>query len=293
MSREIILHCFQWNLKDIINELQTIKNQGFTSIQITPINPCKEGMEYWVYYQPLDFAIGNRTGTKEDLIELCTKAKKLGIKIIVDVVLRHVAGTNDGKLIPHQDVAARIKNGLLFFTNAENTTEYQNRDRIINGAFGLPMLNYNNQYLQDIYISFLDELKDCGISGFRLDMGKHFALPEEGSNFFTNVFKPFKNMFNYAECLECSKELLDKYTKYIDVLTDYGLPSDKSKSVVYVESHDSNLSFHITDKMSDELIIKEWNYLLETNRESHVLFYVRQFNNTWKSEEIKQINMKH
>jgi len=253
-NRKIIGHFFQWKLKDITNNLNKIKECGYNAVQITPIQPCKEGGEFWTYYQPLSFEIGNRTGTKEDLIELCYEANKIGIDIIVDVVLRHTAGTNDGKLRPHEAVDNKLKDNPYFWTNADNTTNYNDRWCTCNKAFGMPMLDYNNYDLQHIYINFLEELKECGVKGFRVDMGKHFSLEEEGSQFWGRVFGNFEDMFNYAECLDCSKEILDKYTKVINVLTN-GSASDKSKMVIYIMSHDTEETWGFTKKMNDELII--------------------------------------
>lgn len=36
-----ILHLFNWRLKDIVNQLDTIKMQGFDAIQINPLQPLK------------------------------------------------------------------------------------------------------------------------------------------------------------------------------------------------------------------------------------------------------------
>jgi len=225
------------------------------------------------------------------LIELCREAKKRGIGIISDIILRHTAGTNDGKLVPHEDVAEQLKNNKYFWTNAENTTNYKSRFCATNMAFGMPMLDYFNYQLQDLYIEFLEDLKRCGISGFRIDMGKHFALKEEDDrcDFWERVFGKYKDMFNYAECLECDKNLLDKYTKFINVLTDSSA-SDRSKMVIFIESHDTYHTFGYTKKMNDRMISDEWKNLLKSNRESHMLFFSRPDSNLWQSDEIKNIN---
>jgi glycosidase len=154
----------------------------------------------------------------------------------------------------------------------------------------MPMLDYNNWDLQDIYIEFLQDLKNCGCDGFRIDMAKHFALKEEGSVFWERVFGRFNDMFNYAECLECDKNLLDKYTRFINVITDYYLPTDKSKAIINMMSHDTEETWGFTKKMQDNDIIREWEIMLRENRESHVMFYLRSFSDLWKSEDIKRIN---
>ena len=289
--REIILHCFNWKLTDITKDLKTIKECGYTSIQVSPIQSCSKSSEWWALYQPLAFTIGNRTGSKEDLIELCAEAKKLGIKIIVDVVLRHCA-TDDGQLIPSKTVDSKLRSNPKFWTNAKNATNFESRDEVINGAFGLPMLDYNNTELQDIYIEYLQELKDCNIDGFRVDMGKHLSLPSEGSNFWERVFGQFKDMFNYIECLDCSKELLDEYTKFTTVLTNDNA-SDQSKMVIFIMSHDTELTFQSTIHITDDLIKSEWDNLLKFYKESHVLFYCRPYSDVWKSAEIKKSNLEN
>jgi glycosidase len=288
-NRQIIMHTFLWKIKDITKNLDKIKESGFTAIQTNVIQPCKEGDEWWTYYQPTHFKVGNKCGSREDLIELCREAKKRDIKVIVDVVLRHCAGNNRGELIPHEAVDEELKNNPDFWTNAENTTDYQSREHAISKAFGMPMLNYDSPLLQQRFIDFLQDLKDCNVSGFRIDMGKHFALKEEGSDFWENVFGRFSDMFNYAECLECSKELLDKYTKFINVLTDSSA-SDRSKMVVFIMTHDTEETWGFTKNMNDRTIINEWRYLLQSNRESHVLWYCRAWSDLWQSDEIKWIN---
>lgn len=293
MSREIIGHFFQWKLRDITKELDNIKSSGYTCVQISPLQGCKDdGHEFWKLYQPTHMSLvgSKQIGYKEDLIELCSEANKRNIKVIADVVLRHTAGKNSGELIPHETVDNKLIENPYFWTHATNTTDYKDRYKSITRAFGMPMLDYNNWDLQDIYIEFLEDLKSCGVSGFRVDMGKHFALKEEGSFFWERVFGRFNNMFNYAECLECNKDLLDKYTKFINVITDYYLPTDKSKAIIYLMSHDTEETWGFTKKMKDNDIIREWEIMLRENKESHVMFYLRSFSDLWKSEEIKRIN---
>ena len=287
--REIILHCFNWKVSDITKNLGTIKKCNYSAIQISVVQPCKNSNEWWALYQPLGFTIGNRTGSKEDLIELCSEAHKIGITIVVDVVLRHVC-TDTGELIPGKDVDKSITDNPDFFTNAENAIDYNDRHQVIFNAIGLPMLNYNNEKLQDIYIKFLQELKDCKVDGYRIDAGKHFGLESEGSNFWPRVFGGFSDMFNYGECLDCSTELLDQYTEFINVLSDKDA-TDKSKMVTYFMSHDTELTFEYTTHMTDQDIIREWEYLLKDYRESHVLFYCRAYSNLWRSDEIRRINL--
>ena len=42
MQRKIILQLFNWKIKDIIPELENIKNAKFTHIQVGPLQGLKE-----------------------------------------------------------------------------------------------------------------------------------------------------------------------------------------------------------------------------------------------------------
>ena len=97
-----ILHVLTWKLCDIIENLPRIKEQGFTHVQISPIQKTKATGAWWLLYQPCSLTIGNeQIGTKEDLIKLCEEAHELGLKVVSDVVLRHVASDDWNSNKPH------------------------------------------------------------------------------------------------------------------------------------------------------------------------------------------------
>ena len=85
ISYGAILHCWSWSFKTIEENLPAIKEAGYTSIQTSPINECKDGddggMELfgdgkWYYhYQPTDYKIGNyQLGTEDEFKQMCSKA---------------------------------------------------------------------------------------------------------------------------------------------------------------------------------------------------------------------------
>ena len=106
-----ILQAWTWSFKNIEQNLETIAEQGFTTIQVSPPNEIKKGTKgakflqsdgqngWWMYYQPSGFQLNNSTdnalGTKAEFISMCDKAHEMGLKIIVDAVINHM-GTKDG-----------------------------------------------------------------------------------------------------------------------------------------------------------------------------------------------------
>ncbi len=280
-----ILHLFQWKINDIIPELKTIKEQGFDAIQISPIQGTKDsGMEWWKLYQPINLKIGNeQIGSKKDLINLIQESRKYNLKIIVDIVLRHVAGDESYPLKPHRNVDPELLPYLAEPIEAVNIDS--DRWQCTRRCTGMPMLNYDDPELQKLYKRFLDELIFIGVDGFRLDQLKHYALPEEGSNIM-DIFTQY-NM--YGEAINCSKEILDRYSNYMKVLTE-GRPSDITKLVAKFESHDDYLDTGLTKRMNDGMRLTEWDILVNHLPGSDCLYYARPFETLWKSEDMRKIN---
>ena len=275
---------FQWGLGSIIPMIPTVKEQGFDAIQISPIQGTKDsGMEWWKLYQPTNFKIGNtQIGTREQLKELCAVANQYGIKIIVDVVLRHVAGDPQNPLAPHKDVDPE----LLPYLCKEQIpcNNYEDRWQCTHRCTGMPMFDYNNPNYIVKVIDFLNELVDCGVWGFRLDQLKHYALPQEGSDFLT-CLQPYNF---YGECFFCDQWVLDEYSKYMKVLTD-GRPSNISRLVAKFETHDDFLEFKATNRMTDHMRLVEWDVLVN-HCGYDSLYYARPFEDLWMSREMKEIN---
>ncbi|MDO5124243.1 MAG: alpha-amylase family glycosyl hydrolase [Eubacteriales bacterium] len=109
-----IIQGWNWSYRNITDNLKTIAEQGFTTIQVSPPNEIKmptKGVKvcepavngvapngWWMFYQPAGFQLNesedNALGTKAEFVKMCEEANKLGVKIIVDAVINHM-GTDD------------------------------------------------------------------------------------------------------------------------------------------------------------------------------------------------------
>lgn len=190
----VILHAWNWSFKQIKEELPKIAAAGFTSIQTSPAQPNKDGnnisgsSKWWKFYQPTDFTIGNKLGTKEDLTDLCTEADKYGIKIIVDVVANHLANNTGKEGNAASDRSSQIPSWLRDNDDYWHSDNYSgssdsNRKQMTRGPIGMPDLNTGNKDLQDYIIKYLNDLQDCGVDGFRFDAAKHIETPDDDSSF--------------------------------------------------------------------------------------------------------------
>ena len=288
-----IIHMFQWKLSDIKENLQQVKDSGYTHIQISPVTPTKqpESNEYWLLYQPIDFTIGNNLGSKEEFIDLCGEAHEIGLQIIVDCVVRHLASRDDGSLYPHEKCNPKIANKREYWLDPINASNYWDRWQVCWRCTGTPTLDYNNQELLNTYIlPFLDEVLTYA-DGLRIDEAKHIALPREGAQFWNIIAKRYSDKFIYGECIFIDQNLFDDYANYINVLTN-SLPSrNKHRAVVFFESHDTFKTFKYTCWMDNQTRLHEYEKLLQEY--DSVLFYARPFDDLIFSEDIKRINFKY
>lgn len=291
-----IIQMFHYNFKEIIPLLPKIKEQGFDYIQISPCNGTKQDnrdwKEFWIQYQPTNLKIGNKqVGTKDELIELCSKAKAFNIGIIADVVLRHVATCNYNNTKPHELVDKAL---IKFIVDRPRLFNDDNRFDVIYNNTGMPMLDYENKEYQQLVINYLDELLECGISKFRLDQYKHYSLPNEFNQgtFVKNVMGRYpKNIWIGEVLFENNKELLNEFTKYAYVHSMNGI-QDNDKIVRAIENHDTYLNndgVGYTKFINDDTIISEYKFLCTYSK--HTMFYCRPFNNSWMNPIIKSANL--
>lgn len=300
-----IIHCLNWELKEIKKNLPLIKEQGFDTIQINPLQPLKETGgpgEWWLSYQPVSFEIGNYFGTKEDLKELTETAGNYDIRIISDVVCNHLAQNNDGTLNPHPLVPEKYRNNPNFWKEKRNVYDWNNRYEVINYCMGLPGLNVNNNEVKKEIFKFLDELVESGVKGFRFDAAKSIGLPEEGVSFWKEIQQRYSkdDFIIYGEVIFGSTELIDAYTKYMMVLTNEYFGNNHNKIINFAESHDTFLSHDqlgYTKHRSNEEIA--WDYASRSENFENMLLYARPWEKTlpweenWKLKIIKDANKKN
>ena len=303
-----ILSLFDCPLEEIKGLVPIIKEQGFDAVQISPLQKTKDdsSKEWWMLYQPISMELGNRIGTKEELKELCDVANNCGVYIIADVVVNHLASSdNNGSLIPHKDCDKE----LLYDPDcwkekiSMGPRDWDDRYKVTHYCMGLPGLNPRNEKVQRKVINMMNEYADLGVEGFRFDAAKSIALPEEfGENcrFFPNVTYSLKRPVEvvYGEVLFSDRNLIDKYAQYMKVLTTEDA-NDRNSIVRFVENKDSFLSEDAgkwTANWPVETVVDAYANWLTPNY-PNTLFYARNTYgrssedwHAWKSEKVKKAN---
>ncbi len=232
VNQGAILQAWSWSFANIEANLETIAEQGFTTVQVSPPNEIKKGTAgakflqsdnqngWWMFYQPAGFQLNNSTdnalGTKAQFISMCNKAHELGVKIIVDAVINHM-GTKEGDdsntstdpmshVTPKaQTFEPEIYNNQLFhspwkkmeYIEQDNTYYNSAYDLTRNCTSGLPDLKTEDQRVQNAIYDYLEELVQSGADGFRFDAAKHIETPDDhdglGSDFWTDTLVKVQN----------------------------------------------------------------------------------------------------
>jgi len=177
------------------NGLARIKKLGFTAVWVTPLvvqqKPTPNGAGYHGYWGVDFLNVDPHLGTKADMVAFAQCAKKLNLKLILDVVTNHT-----GDVISYNDRTAYISSDL---TNAKNPSwlnELNNYHNVgsmsncwgegsctqIGDFYGLDDLATEKAAVYNGWADVYGQwIKDYGIAGFRVDTARHVD-----DNFFTN-----------------------------------------------------------------------------------------------------------
>ena len=317
----VILHCFDWTLADIQEEIPNIAKAGFTAVQTSPVHErAGKGSVWYDVYRPYDFKIGNGLGSEADLKALCAEAHKYGVKVIVDVVANHT---------DYPNVAERLLD-LSLYHQLGHGIDWHNRNDVTHGEIGMKDLDTNNPTVQAIIKQYIQDLKACGVDGVRWDAIKHIGLPSEGDSFMKNVVD--QEMYNYGEILDNTggndNVLFPEYQTYMSI-TDNGYGNGfansfaggsinesvgnfnqrkaKTEKLVYWgESHDTYANDGGESKNKSQNVIDRAYAVVAGNNGATALYFSRPFQKDkgaikfgdkgsvhFKDAEVAQVNYMH
>lgn len=323
-----ILHAWNWSMNTVEQHLEEIAIAGFSSVQISPMQPQKDyfgtgfwDSQWWKLYQPLGFSIATENhslGTKSDLESLTEAADEYGIKIIVDVVLNHLAGGDNQTLNPavsdfepeiYNQNLIRINNGYVSDSSVEAVTR---------GALGgFPDLQTESTVVKERVLSLLKEYVDVGVDGFRFDAAKHIETPYDGE--FQSDFWPFiingvqeyasglglEDLYFYGEILNTpgNDREFTYYTEYMSVTAsgmsdavrqaviaknpenivaaEYLNGVDASQTVLWAESHDTYANDNGATKNTPDAFITKAYVVQASRKNATSLYFARPNSNTF------------
>ena len=221
----IIYQAFNLRFRDIKAQLPELQKQGYTHIQVSPPQKSNPSSEWWARYQPIDHrVIDSPLGTEKELKELIDAAHSRKMKIIIDVVLNHMA--NYGSYV-------KSLNYPRFSTqdfHPKSCIDYNNRLSVTKGWINcdLPDLNTTSPQVRQEAKNYLKKLLALGADGFRFDAAKHIE-----PDFFREVLQVVPpDKFVYGEVIGQTLAESNEYTSLFAV-TDFHLVSTMSNAFSY------------------------------------------------------------
>ncbi|MFB8792113.1 MAG: alpha-amylase family glycosyl hydrolase [Potamolinea sp.] len=213
----VIYQAFNLPFQEVKAKLPELQKQGFTYIQVSPPQKSNPAFDWWARYQPLDYTvIESPLGSEKELKKLIDSAHKHKLKIIIDVVLNHMANYGDyAKTLKYPRFSPQD-------FHPKNCIDYNNRFSVTHGWLNcdLPDLNTASTYVRNEAKNYLKKLLLLGADGFRLDAAKHME-PED----FREVLKVVpSDKFVYGEVIG---QNIEESKEYIGIfaVTDFHLLS--------------------------------------------------------------------
>jgi len=88
----VFVKLWEWNFADVARECEEyLGPNGFDAVQVAPVMEHIIGPEWFTKYQPVSFRLDSRSGSASELRDMVRRCRAVGVSVVVDVVLNHVA----------------------------------------------------------------------------------------------------------------------------------------------------------------------------------------------------------
>ena len=268
--------------------VEEVKRQGFTAIQTSPLQLTKEKIHSnldnaWAIYQPINYSVGNDLGTVEDLRNLANRCHANGLKLIVDIVMHHVANEKGN------DVSHLVKNEYRHFYHDSfiNINNYNSEYELTHKSLsGLPALNLENETIINAQFNYLKQLKDAGVDGCRVDAFKHII-----KSYRKRLAEELKKLdmyeYSYGEVIFADSRLQSNYNE-LPLYVNQSLNNGSQYGAII--SHDDFNGQNPYLHKDINWFLAEYGYFIDNPIRQNVVYFCRPDDHIWKTDNIRYIN---
>ena len=193
----VTANLWEWNWRSIKSECSVLAKAGYDGVQVAPPqNSVKRtalgnGSDvvlhpWWEVYQPVSYALTSRMGSEAEFKDMVTGCRKAGVKVYVDAVINHMTGqgsTSYGGVnyTPYNYPGLYVPSDFHYKVGACPSSDggiqdFNNKLQVFKcNLVGLEDLRTGTNKVQAQLASYLNKLIDYGVSGFRVDAGKHIG----------------------------------------------------------------------------------------------------------------------
>ena len=286
-ERQVIFQAWMFTLNNI--PVEEVAKQGFTAIQTSPLQLTKEKIHEnldnaWAIYQPINYDIGNDLGTVEDLRNLANRCHANGLKLIVDIVMHHVANEKGN------DVSHLVPDEYRHFYNDSfiNIHDYNNEYELTHMSLsGLPALDLENETIINAQFNYLRQLRNTGVDGVRIDAFKHLVksyrvkLAEELNNL--GMYE-----YSYGEVIFADTNLQRNYNE-IPLYVNQSLNNSSQYGAII--SHDDFKNSENPYLHRDwNIFFAEYGFFMDNELTPNVVYFASPDDTVRKTDYIRHIN---
>jgi alpha-amylase len=188
---DVVANLFEWNWKSVANECATVLGPaGYGAVQVSPPQDSlsRSGPApvhpWWEVYQPVDYNLTSRMGNEAQFRSMVAACRRAGVKVIVDAVINHMTGQGDTSYggvhyskyeyaglytsadFHHQGTDCPSADG-----NIDDFNDYLQVTKC--ELVSLSDLRTESEKVRNTLAGYLNKLIGYGVSGFRVDAGKH------------------------------------------------------------------------------------------------------------------------
>ncbi|GLY29679.1 hypothetical protein Kisp02_30440 [Kineosporia sp. NBRC 101731] len=274
----MIANLFEWNWTSVSSECTDVLGPaGYGGVQVAPPQTSIKlsGSHPWYeVYQPAGYGLESRMGSEAQFKAMVTACRKAGVKVYVDAVINHMAGSGGTSYgggtfdkytyaglytkddFHHQGTECNTSDGKI--NDYENATQVNFCELV-----GLSDLKTESTYVRGAIDGYLNRLIGFGVSGFRVDAGKHIAKADllaiiAGLNTTADGEKPYvalevtggsgdlspaaftevANVLTWGPPAQLKKAFNGKIATLKSFGESSGLPAS-AKSLTFVQNHDT------------------------------------------------------
>lgn len=183
--RGAVVHLFEWRWDDVATECeQFLGPAGYAAVQVSPVteNSVVEGRPWWEKYQPVSYALDNRSGDRAAFADMVSRCRAAGVDIYVDAVLNHMTGVYSGVGTAGSTFGEYSYPGLYDYddfhhcglTENDDIADFDDPEQVWTCELvNLADLATGQEDVRARLSAHVNDLKTLGVAGFRLDAAKH------------------------------------------------------------------------------------------------------------------------
>jgi alpha-amylase len=190
VQRDVIANLWEWNWVSIAKECTTVRGpKGYGGVQVAPPQDSLSKTDgpvhpWWEVYQPVSYKLTSRMGNEAQFKSMVATCRKAGVKVYVDAVINHMTGQGNmsygGVSYSKYEYQGLYTSANFHHTPADCPTASGNIEDFNNylqvtkcELVSLSDLRTETPYVRNKLAGYLNKLLSYGVSGFRVDAGKH------------------------------------------------------------------------------------------------------------------------